>query len=159
VKRRYWLPLMPAIASVVIGGGVASGYWSAPGDGSGSAGTGLSESVTLSPGQPVDDLFPGDTSDVAVIATNPNAYAVHIGTLELDPTAGDGGYGADGAHAACPVAVLTYAAQTAGWTVPAASGGIDGELSIDLTDALSMAVDGSGACQGAAFVVHLVPSP
>ncbi len=162
MRRRHWLLLMLAIASVVIAGGVASGYWSAPGGGSGSAGTGLSASMTLSPGQPLDDLFPGDTADVAVTATNPNTYAVHIGRLELDPTAGDGGYGVDAAHAGCPVAVLTYAAQTnggAGWTVPAASGGVEGALSIDLTEAITMAVDAPLTCQGAAFVVHLVPVP
>ena len=161
MKRRHWL-LMPLIASAVIAGGVASGYWSAPGGGSGSAGTGSSESVTLSPGLPSDDLFPGGTSDVVVTATNPNSYAVHLGTLELDPTSGDGGYGVDLAHPACPAAVLTYATQTnggSGWTVPAASGGGDGEVSIALTDALSLAVDAADACQGAAFAVHLVPTP
>jgi len=162
VRRRHWLLLTLAVASVLIAGGMASGYWSAPGGGSGSAATGLSSSMTLSPGQPVDDLFPGDTGDVAVTATNPNAYAVHIGTLELDPTTGAGGYGVDAEHGACPVAVLTFAAQTnsgSGWTVPAASGGVEGTLAIDLTEALTMTVDAPVTCQGAAFVVHLVPVP
>lgn len=164
--RRHRLPTAviasAAIASAVIFGGEANGYWSAAGSGSGSAATGLSESVTLSPGLPSDDLFPGRTSDVAVSAANPNTYSVHIDTLELDPTAADGGFGVDAEHGACPAAVLTYVTQTnggSGWTVPAASGGVDGELSIDLTDALRMAVDAPGACQGSGFAVHLVSIP
>lgn len=161
MRRRYW-PLLVAIPSVMIVGGMANGYWSAPGGGSGAAGTSLPASVALSAGQPSGDLFPGDTSAVAVTATNPNTYPVLIGTLELDPTAGVGGYDVDAAHAGCPPAVLTYATQTnggSGWTVPAASDGAAGELSIDLPDALGMAVDATDACRGANFEVHLVSTP
>lgn len=161
MKRLRWA-LTAAVASAMVVSGAASAHWSGAGEGAGSAETAQSMPITLSPGMPSDSLFPGDSGAVAVLASNPNAYDVHLGQLELDPAAGSGGYGVDVGHPACPASVLTYTSQSnqgSGWTVPAASGGLDGTVSINLTNALHMAGNAPDACQGATFVVHLAPIP
>lgn len=154
--------LVAVVVATLVTGGIASAYWRADGEGTGSGQTGLSEPVTLSPGLPEGELFPGHSSDVAVTVTNPNAYAVDIDSLELDPSLGDGGFVVDAEHQSCPAELLAYSTQTnggSGWTVAAASGGTDGELSIKLPNALSMAVSAPAACQGAGIVVHLAAIP
>jgi len=151
VTHGRWL-LGPVVAFVVIvGGATASGYWSSAGGGSGSARTGTSASVTLGPGTPSRDLFPGGTGDVAVSVTNSNSFAVHIGTLEL----GTGGYSVDPGHPGCPPEVLTFTAQNnggSGWTVPAGTFG----ASLHLSNAVTMSIGAPTACQGTVFGVHLV---
>lgn len=151
MTRRHWL-LMPVVAfAVIAGGSTASGYWSSGGGGSGSAGTGTSASVTLGPGTPSRDLFPGGTGDVAVTVSNSNSFAVHIGTLEV----GTGGFSVDSEHSTCPPEVLTFATQDndgLGWAVPAGTFG----ASLHLSNSVTMAVGAPASCQGAVFEVHLV---
>lgn len=133
--------------------GVASAYLAGWGGGAGSAGTGTTQSVTLSPATPATHLFPGGVSGVALSAANSNPGPVRIGSLTLDPSQGSGGFAVDGAHSACDLATLSFATQSnggAGWTVP---GG--GSLSITLPGALSMSVSAVNACQGASFTVYL----
>ncbi|MFI5428221.1 hypothetical protein [Aeromicrobium sp. UC242_57] len=55
----------------------------------------------------------------------------------------------------CDPASVTFTAQTAGWTVPARDGGIDGALDVTLTGAVSMGPIADDACQGAPLTVYL----
>jgi hypothetical protein len=134
----------------------ASGLWTFPGGGGTGSGTSsIPSPVIASAATTTQPLFPTGTAlgGVALTLANPNPYAVHVPSLALDATQGQGGFGVDAAHAGCDLTALSYATQTnggAGWTVPAG-----GSLSLDVPNAVTLAVTASDACQGAAFIVYL----
>lgn len=151
-----------AIATIVVAlfgaGGVALAYWGGSGSGTGTATSGTAAAVTLSPGTPALNLYPGGQVDVALTVSNPNPTVLVLGSLALDTTQGASGFAVDTAHAACATAALTLASQSnagAGWSVPAMIGTTDGTLAITLPNALHMSVDAATACQGAQFTVYL----
>ncbi len=107
--------------------------------------------MDLSPGTPTANLYPGGSTDLVLSLANPNASAVHIGSLALDPSQGTGGYAVDGGHSGCVVTTFTYTTATnagAGWTVPAKVDAVNGTLSVTLTSALAMSAGAANACQG-----------
>jgi hypothetical protein len=154
-----WVLAIALAAVAIPTGGVAFAYWSSGGAGAGAGDTGTMEDLTLSPGTPTADLFPGTQTDVVLTASNPNTSATHIGSLSLNTSQGTGGFAVDGGHAGCSVATLSFTTQTnggTGWTVPARVGLVSGTLAITLTDALTMSAAAASACQGATFTVYLV---
>ena len=139
----------------------ANAYWSGFGSGSVVGATGTALALTLGPGNPATDLYPGGQTAVVLIVSNPNVFAVHIGSLALDTSQGGGGYGVDVGHSGCAVAAFTFMAPVSsgiGWTVPAKVGTVDGTLSATLVSALAMSVDAADACQGAMATVYLKAS-
>lgn len=151
-----WVVLFIAVA------GAAGAFWGASGSGSGTGRTGTTVPVTLSPGVPSDDLFPGGQADVLLTVANPNASPVRVGALVLDAGQGAGGFAVDADHSGCAVSALGYAAQTnggVGWTVPARAGSVDGTLAIRLPSALTMSLAAANACQGARITVYLAVGP
>lgn len=151
------------VLTIVVGiGGAAGATWSASGSGAGSGATGTVVAVALSPGTPAGDLHPGGQADVVLTVSNPNASTVRIGSLALDSSQGTGGFAVDAGHSGCAVTALSFATQTnggAGWTIPAKVGGVDGSLSVTLTDALALDVGAANACQGAQATVFLAAGP
>jgi hypothetical protein len=134
--------------------GPASAYWTSPGGGSGSGSTGGMMPVTLGPGTPEAQLFPGGQSAVTVVVANANTSAVRIASLALQTLEGAGGYTVDAAHAGCGLSALSYVTQSnggAGWEIPASD-----STTITLPNALAMRADAAAACEGATFAVHLV---
>lgn len=155
-RRRASLVALLILAALATTG-VASAYWVGSGNGAGSADTGTTQAVTLSPATPTAQLYPGGQAAVEVSVTNPNPGSVRVGSLSLDTTQGTGGFAVDGAHSACGVASLTFTPQTnggAGWTVPGA-----GSLPITLAGSLSMNTSAANTCQGASFTVYLQAGP
>lgn len=153
-------------ASVVLAllavSGTAFAFWAAGGGGTGTAGTEATLRVTLSPGVPTGQLYPGGTADVVLTISNPNAATVRIGSLALDEAQGTGGFSVDNDHAACDLSVLAFTTATngpAGWSVPGAASGTPGTSAATLSDALSMSVDAADACQGAELTVHVAAGP
>ncbi len=133
--------------------GTAYAYWQTSGSGSAAAATGGTAELTISPGTPTAQLYPGGQADVLLTLTNPGPASVRVGSLAVDTGQGTNGYAVDGAHSGCAVSALTFATQTnsgAGWTVPGS-----GSLPITLGNALSMATSAANACQGASFTVYL----
>ena len=150
----------PAVAALV-GGAAAYAFWSADGHGVDSASTQVMADVTLSSATPEASLYPGGTATVELTITNPNAAAVHIGSLALDDTLGTGGFGIDTDHSACDPSTLSFTTATndnAGWTVAGAASGT-GQTAASLPAALSMSADATNACQGAVVTVYLVAGP
>ena len=150
------IPLV-VIAVLVLVAGSATAYWSASGGGSGSASTGTPSAVTLSPATPTAALFPGGQASVVLTITNPNAASIRVGSLALDTSQGTGGFAVDGGHSGCGLGTLSFTTQTnagAGWTVAGS-----GNLSVTLTNALSMSAAAANACQGASFTVYLAAGP
>jgi hypothetical protein len=150
------------VAAAVALAGAANAYWSGSGGGAGSGSTADPVAVVLTPGTPVADLRPGDSSAVVLTITNPNHSEVHVGSLALDTGRGSAGYSLDSGHATCSVGTLGFDTQTnsaAGWTVPGRAGTTDGTLSVQLSDALTMSHDAANSCQGAIVTVYLTAGP
>lgn len=143
-----------ALVLVVVLGSTGWGYWTAGGLGAGAGATTASvQSLTLSPGVPTAQLYPGGRSSVAVTVTNPGSVPQRVGSLALDTSQGTSGFAVDAGHSACGVSSLSFVTQTnggSGWTIPANS-----SLSLTLTNALGMSIDAANACQGASFTVYL----
>jgi len=153
-SRRAILTLLAVALTCCLGGGAVA-YWGGGGDGNGSGSSGEVVPVTLGPGTPTADLYPGADADVVLTVSNPNAAEVRLGSLALDTSRGTGGFAVDAGHSACGVASLSYATQTNGWTVSGRVGAVNGTRSVTLTDALSMGGGADNACQGAQFTVYL----
>jgi hypothetical protein len=156
--RRGTRALFAAAAAMIVAATGAAGYWTGSGAGAGSAAAATTDELALSPGTPATEVYPGGAADVAVVATNPHSHALRIRSLALDTAAGNGGFAVDAGHSGCDTSALSFTSQNnggSGWTVPAASGGTDGSLQIELDNALAMSAGAADACQGAEFTVHL----
>ena len=158
-RRRAFIAAAATAVLAVATAGYA--YWTAAGSGTAGKTTVTTTAVTLTPGTPTAQLFPGGSADVVLTAANPNDFSVRIGVLALDTSQGTAGFAVDGGHSGCGLGVLSLTTQTnggSGWTVPAKVGGVNGSLSITLTNALAMGTTAADACQGASFTVYLVAS-
>jgi hypothetical protein len=152
------LLLAGAVALLVATSRDVSAYWGGSGGGGGSGTATTTLAVTLTPATPATTLYPGGQADVVLTVSNPNASAVHIGSLALDTGQGTGGFAVDALHSACAVTTLSFTTQAnggTGWTVPAKAGAVDGTLAVTLTNALAMGLDAANACQGASATVYL----
>jgi hypothetical protein len=155
---RAWGVAAAVLLAVVVGGG-AYAYWSGTGSGSTQTRAANPHPLVLSVGTPSAELYPGGDVSVSAIATNPNPYAAHIGSLALDPSLGTNGFGVDSQHTGCDLSTLAFVAQDnagRGWTVPPRTGSTDGALPIDMNDALTMSASAADACQSAVVTIHLV---
>jgi hypothetical protein len=151
--RRATAAILGCLAAAGIACAAAYALWSGPGSGSGSLPVESVASVSLAPGTPTTDLYPGTSGDVAVSIVNGNTFRAYIGSLVLDTTQGDGGFSVTGAPG-CDPAALAFTSQSnggAGWFVPPGS-----TLDLDLANAISLDTTAASACQGATFVVYLL---
>ncbi|MDX6372103.1 MAG: hypothetical protein QOD98_1091 [Nocardioidaceae bacterium] len=157
-SRRRLRPLALLLTAVtLLVSGVAAAYWGTAGGGSATAATAGASALTLAPGTPTAQLYPGGQATVVLTVTNPNPGQVRVGSLALDTSQGTSGFAVDGGHSGCGLASLSFATQTnggAGWTVPGS-----GVLPVTLTNALSMGTGAANACQGAVFSVYLTAGP
>jgi hypothetical protein len=161
-RTRRVLAIGVVVVAIVALGGTADAIWNGSGGGTGSASSATVTPVTLSPGSPDGQLYPGGSADVVLTLHNPNSAQVHIDSLSLDTTRGDGGYAVDGLHSACPVSAFGFSASTnggAGWTVPSQDSDALGDLAVSLPDALSMDENAANACQGVTVTVYLTATP
>lgn len=155
-RKRF--AIISAVLTLGLAGGAAA-FWAGNGEGAAQARVGDPLTLTIGIGVPTAQLAPGGHANVAVIATNPNPYAVHLATLGLDTGRGSGGFDVDTEHNGCDVSTLAFVPQAnagTGWTVPPRAGGTDGTLPINMAEALTMSVSAPNACQGAIFTVYLV---
>lgn len=160
-KRKAQAAWAAGVALCVAAAAVA--YLTTAGSGTGTAEVARVLPVTVDAGAaPSAPLSPGSDGDVTVHLSNPNGFAVHVGSLALDDTRGAGGF--DATPAACdPVAAgLAFTTQTNGgdgWSVPAKAVGTEGRLDLDLPASIRMGADAPDACQGASFTVYLRAGP
>ena len=159
LRRRSALAVVAVTVTALAGAGAAFAYWTTTGSGSASAATPTVLAVTLTAGTPSAELYPGGVADLSITVSNPNAFAVRLGSLALDTAQGSGGFGVDGAHAGCDLSTLSFTTQSnggAGWTIPAKVGATNGALALDLPGAVAMGATAADACQGASFAAHLI---
>ncbi len=129
---------------VLLVGGSASAFWSAPtatGQGEAAART-LSATVEASTA-PVDSLVPGGTATVSVTVRNTSAVPVRLTAVTgtAAPTA-----------SSCTAPLVTFTAPAALPTDAIAPGA---SRRYDLAGAAAMGVDSPSACQGATITVPL----
>jgi hypothetical protein len=144
-----------AICTGVVAG--ASGFWSGSGSGSTTTSLANSQSLSFEPGVPTSQLYPGGDVNVAILASNPNDFFVHVSSMILD-VEDEEPFEVDAGHTGCDLAALSFTTQNndgAGWEIPPRAGTTDGVLEIDMAAAMAMSEDGGNACQGAIFSVHL----
>ena len=143
-------------------GSAAAAYWGAAGAGAANGTATTAQAVIVSAGTPTTRVFPAGQAAVAVSIANPNPFPVRVRALALDPAQGTGGFAVDGGHATCGVGSLSFTGQNnggSGWDVPPRVAAVDGTLTVELADSLSMAVGAANACQGATFTVYLKVAP
>jgi hypothetical protein len=153
-RSRAFLVAIAIAATATVG---AFAYWQ--GSGSGNATTVLPnvQALSLQPGNPTADLYPGGSAGVEIVVSNSNSRFVQIESIDLDPTAPEP-FAVDPGHSACDVSVLGFVAQDnggAGWRIPPRAGSTDGSLAIAMPAAMTMGLAAASACQGAAFTVQL----
>ncbi|WP_146073378.1 hypothetical protein [Cryobacterium sp. N22] len=162
LSRRTSVLLTAGLVSMlVLGGSSAFAQWSASGGGSGSASTGTTASLTISGTAATDSLYPGSSTAVSFVVSNPDTAPVIVGSFTLDTSVGTGGFAVDAGHVGCALSTLSFTPppNPSGWTIPAQVSGVDGSLSISLTNALTMSASAASACQGATFTVYLAVGP
>jgi hypothetical protein len=153
--------IAPAVVSLLAATG-ALAYFTSTGNGNGSGSTSSAQPVTLSAGVPSTQLYPGGTADVAVTISNPNSFRVHIGSLALATGQGSAGFAVDSGHSGCSTSALSFTSQSnggTGWFVSPKVGSVNGSLTVDLSNALTMTAGAANACQGATFTVYLTANP
>ena len=150
-KKKLALGAVVVVAGAAIG--IAIAAWTTGGSGSGQAQAGSAASMTISAGTPTSSLYPTASADVAATISNPNPYKVHVSSIALGAVTVDAG------HSGCNTSSVSVTSpQTngvTGWDVPAKSGGVNGSLNVDLTNAISMDNTANDSCQGATFTVAL----
>jgi hypothetical protein len=160
IRRKRGAVLLVAVAIAIGAAAAGVAYWQ--GSGSGSATTVLPnvQSLSLQPGNPTAELYPGSAAGVAIVISNPNSSFVQVGSIDLD-LAEPEPFAVDPGHSGCDVSVLSFLAQDnggAGWRIPPRAGSTDGSLAIDLHAAIKMSLAAASACQGATFTVQLKAS-
>jgi len=137
-----------------IGAGSAYGFLATHGSGTGLAGVGTMQTVTMATaGTPSTPLLPGGTGDVVFSVTNPNSFPVSLVEVGLEANSA---ITPDEDHSGC---ATTDGDPTVTLSVPAAdlpvSIGPDTTVPVDLAGAASMDATATSNCQGATFDIPL----
>ena len=144
---------MAALAVV----GMVYAAWTTNGTGSGYAKAGTAQALST-----VDvsastsaTLYPGGPAgDVSIKISNPNTYPVTVTGVT-----GSGAITPDAGHASCTTTGVTFTDRTGlSISVPAKSGGVDGEATATLSGAASMSNASVNGCQGATFTIPVTLS-
>jgi hypothetical protein len=134
--------------------------WTTNGGGSGYAKAGTAEALTTVDvsASTTATLYPGGPAgDVLIKVSNPNPYPVKVTGVALNGSNAD--IAADAGHASCTPTGVSFTNQT-GLTisVPAKSGGTNGETQATLSGAASMSNASVNGCQGATFTIPVTIS-
>lgn len=136
--------------------GLVYAAWTTNGTGSGYAKAGTAQALST-----VDvsastsaTLYPGGPAgDVKIRISNPNTYPVTVTSVN-----GSGTITADAGHPTCTTTGVSFTDQTVSISVPAKSGGVNGETETTLSGAASMSNASSNGCQGATFTIPVTLS-
>lgn len=148
--RRVRLLIAPTLTLLVFAAG-AGAYFRVSGSGSGTGPVSVTiQPVSIAASTATQSLVPtgAASGDVAATITNPDASRVHIGSLSLATSQGTGGFSANAATCALSFATQTNSGN--GWTIPGS-----GQLTVDLTNSVTMGTSATSSCQGQTFAVYL----
>ena len=137
--------------------GLVYAAWTTNGTGSGyaQAGTAQALSTVDVSASTTATLYPGGPAgDVTIRVSNPNTYPVTVTGVT-----GNGTITADSGHAACTTTGVSFTNQTGlSLSVPAKTGGVNGEAQTTLSGAASMSNASVNGCQGATFTIPVTLS-
>ena len=153
---RRALTLALVVLLTLVGAISAEAFFRATGAGSGTPTVAAAATLTLAPGTPSANLYPGGNSSVSLAVTNPNPGSVVLRSLALDTSRGTGGFAVDTGHSGCALSALSFTTSNnggAGWTIAA------GNQVLNVTGSLAMSASAADACQGATFTVYLKAGP
>jgi hypothetical protein len=154
--RRWSVFAFGAVVALVlgIGAGSAYGYFATHGSGTGLAGIGTMQTVTMATaGTPSTSLLPEGTGDVVFSVTNPNNFPVSLVAAGLE--AGSA-ITPDANHSGCtttdslPVVTVNVPSGDLPVSIPANT-----TMPIDLASAATMDLTATSNCQGAIFDIPL----
>ena len=156
--RRWWstrtaLARWLVIGALVLafsGAGTAFAFFTALGNGGGSAQTGTMQTVTVSAlaggDVPSSTLYPGGSAaDVILKVNNPNSFSVHLYSIS-----GTGTISADAGHPGCTTTGVTFTPPSSpSITIPS------GSSLVHVSGAASMDATSANGCQGATFSIPI----
>ncbi len=154
--RRWGVFAFGAILALVlgIGAGSAYGFLTTHGSGTGLAGIGTMQTVTMATaGTPSTPLLPGGSGDVVFSVTNPNSFPVSLVGAALET---GGAITPDKGHSGCtttdgnPAVTLTVPSGDLPVSIPANT-----TVPINLANAATMDSSATSNCQGATFDIPL----
>jgi hypothetical protein len=154
--RRWGVFAFGAILALVlgIGAGSAYGFLATHGSGTGLAGTGTMQTVTMATaGTPSTPLLPGKTGDVVFSVTNPNNFPVSLVGAALETGSA---ITPDEGHSGCtttdgsPAVTLNVPSGDLPVAIPANT-----TMPINLVGAATMDANATSNCQGAVFDIPL----
>ena len=147
IKRLTVALLAGAIAMCLLAG-VAAAYWTASGQGSGSAATSTMAAVaTVEPTTPLTSLSPGQTVNLVLRLTNSNAFPVKMYSITAN-----GAVTASGAGT-CTTTGVTFTPPTDASLVGFAPLAAGSTTDVTLPAAVAMSLTSDSGCQGAKLTV------
>lgn len=151
VRKRLFLSMVGAVASILITAGIAFAVWSASGAGNGGAAAAVAQGLTVTavtPSGAAANLYPGGPAGtVYFTVANPNPYAVTITSITWGtPTSGN-----PTACANVNISLAPSAPTSVSISIPA--NGTSATVAVPgVLDLLHSAPDG---CQGQSFNVQM----
>lgn len=151
--------ILAGAIGAVMSSGVAYAFWSTTGAGTGAASSGASQALTLTPGTTnANALYPNASGDVVIVVSNPNPFNVSLDSLTLPATAATAytNAGLTTLNASCNSAGtgVTWSYSTkalSGVVVAKKTGGVNGTLTLTLTNGASMSNGSDNSCQSSFF--------
>jgi len=144
-KKKRLAAVAATVAAVLIGGGVATAYWTTTGSGSDSAsisaGTGT---LTYTASSPITGLFPGAEVDFDVDVNNTTGSPIQVGTVDISVTDVTGE-----ASGVCNPADFVVDDIVLGANVPAGTSTLTTGSTITMTNTNA----NQNACKGATVVL------
>ena len=152
ILNRRATKALTAVAVLAIAA-VAYAFWSAAGDGTGTAATDSASGALTINGDALTGLAPGRTVALTGTIVNPNDYDVRVSSLQVDSIA------VDAAHlgAGCALANYDFSASpvTVNTTLQESNGGATDEVAFPAGLTVTMLETGANqdACKGATITV------
>jgi hypothetical protein len=141
VPTRRRTALLAWTLALLLPAGVGVAVWSATGSGSGAAKARTAQSLVVTAGSAVGDLYPGASGKVYLSVQNPNPYAVTLTGGSVTAVTGVTG--------TCPTSDFTLGSGT----VPSTSIAAGATADVVLDDALTMKTTALDVCQGVTVTV------
>ena len=142
---RALIVLIAGAGATVLASGTAFAYWTTVGAGSGAASATTAAPLTTAGVVSATGLYPGGTAQGSIVVTNPNPFAVSVGSATFAPAATT--------TSACVTTGVSFVAAPA--PTPAAPLVVPAKGTATLSYSVSMSTTSDDGCQGAAFTSSL----
>jgi hypothetical protein len=148
-KRKRWIAITAAVATIGAGALVVRAAWSASTTGNGEAVATIAQAITISPlGTGAATMYPGGpAATIYFTASNPNPYAVNFTTAVYSSPSST-------STASCPnsnISIASSAPTTVSVSLPANASNVP----LSIPGVLQLSHSAPDGCQGVAFLVSV----